>query len=136
MPSLRLAAPLDIRAPSLDCMDWLQSPAIVCAHGGVYSLVGAGGRGVQARNDIAPYVPQTGIAVLRGGGQRTLPTQPWLLDNYAPEYDPAGNIWETKSWRERIKRHQEDKAARKWTEYDAYGPIHHVCSRYTHIAPV
>jgi len=67
------------------------------------------------------------ITVLRGGGgERTLPTQPWITEGLRPEEDPAGNIWETKSWRERIRRHQQDKTARKWTEYDAYGPVKYV----------
>lgn len=71
------------------------------------------------------------ISALRGGGQgggrpRTLPTQPWLIEGLPPEEDPAGNIWETQSWRERIRQHQEEKAARKWTGHDAYGPVHYV----------
>ena len=69
------------------------------------------------------------INALRGGGPRTLPTQPWLIEGLPPEEDPAGNIWETQSWRERIRQHQEEKAARKWTEHDAYGPVHYVCTR-------
>ena len=61
---------------------------------------------------------------LRGGGPpRTLPTQPWLLEGLPPEFDPAGNIWETRSWRERILRHQQEKAARRQTERDAYGSV-------------
>jgi hypothetical protein len=69
------------------------------------------------------------IIALRGGGPRTLPTQPWLIEGLPPEEDPAGNIWETRSWRERIRQHQEEKAARKWTQHDAYGPVHYVCTR-------
>jgi len=61
-----------------------------------------------------------------GGGQHSLPTQPWLVEGFPPENDPCGKIWETKSWRERIRRHQKAKTALRWSEHDAYGTIYHV----------
>ena len=65
-------------------------------------------------------------ALRGGGGQHSLPTQPWLVEGFPPENDPCGKIWETKSWRERIRRRQKAKTALRWSEHDAYGTIYHV----------
>ena len=67
------------------------------------------------------------VGALRGGGERTLPTQPWLTEGLEPECDPAGNIWETKSWRERLKRHQQEKAVIVQTTRDEYDSMRYVC---------
>ena len=72
---------------------------------------------------------RTCLRALRGGGQRTMQMQPWITEGLPPEDNPAGKIWETASWRERILRHKEQKAAQKLTEHDAYGPIDYVSAR-------
>jgi hypothetical protein len=76
-----------------------------------------------------PAKPLGCVQALRGGWQRTMRTQPWLIEGLPPEDDPAGKIWKTSSWRERIKRHQAEKSAVKVTERDAYGTVDHVSAR-------
>ena len=95
-----------------------------------HDLAGGAGEAGSARMlGHAPAQLSGCVHTLRGGGERTMRTQPWLTEGLRPEDDPAGKIWETPSWRERIKRHQAEKSAVKVTERDAYGSVDHVSAR-------